>query len=215
MINITFPDGAVREFESGVTTFEIAQSISNSLAKKALAGKFNGKLIDTTRVITEDGSIEIVTPDHEDALPILRHSAAHLFAQAARRLFPDIHFGVGPAIEDGFYYDTDNQAGQISNEDLPRIEEEMKKIVSLLCNQFTKRLESQMNIHLKLRESAKALIVEKGTDAKYGARPLRRALQTELEDKLADAILNGEIQEGDHVAAGASKKGIHFVKTES
>ena len=62
--------------------------------------------------------------------------------------------------------------------------EEMKKIVSLLCNQFTKRLESQMNIHLKLRESAKALIVEKGTDAKYGARPLRRALQTELEDKL-------------------------------
>ena len=86
MINITFPDGAVREFESGVTTFEIAQSISNSLAKKALAGKFNGKLIDTTRAITEDGSIEIVTPDHEDALPILRHSAAHLFAQAARRL---------------------------------------------------------------------------------------------------------------------------------
>ena len=98
MINITFPDGAVREFESGVTTFEIAQSISNSLAKKALAGKFNGKLIDTTRAITEDGSIEIVTPDHEDALPILRHSAAHLFAQAARRLFPDIHLGVGPAM---------------------------------------------------------------------------------------------------------------------
>ena len=129
MINITFPDGAVREFESGVTTFEIAQSISNSLAKKALAGKFNGKLIDTTRAITEDGSIEIVTPDHEDALPILRHSAAHLFAQAARRLFPDIHLGVGPAIEDGFYYDTDNEAGQISNEDLSRIEEEMKKIV--------------------------------------------------------------------------------------
>ena len=83
MIKITFPDGAVREFESGVTTFEIAQSISNSLAKKALAGKFNGKLIDTTRAITEDGAIEIVTPDHEDALPILRHSAAHLFAQAA------------------------------------------------------------------------------------------------------------------------------------
>lgn len=87
MVNITFPDGAVREFESGVTTFEIAQSISNSLAKKALAGKLNGKLIDTTRAITEDGSLEIVTPDHEDALPILRHSAAHLFAQAARRLF--------------------------------------------------------------------------------------------------------------------------------
>ncbi|NLR02686.1 threonine--tRNA ligase [Streptococcus mutans] len=129
MIKITFPDGAVREFEAGVTTFEIAESISKSLAKKALAGKFNGRLIDTTRAITQDGSIEIVTPDHEDALDILRHSAAHLFAQAARRLFPDIHLGVGPAIQDGFYYDTDNEAGQISNEDLPRIEEEMKKIV--------------------------------------------------------------------------------------
>ena len=129
MIKITFPDGAVREFEAGATTFEIAESISKSLAKKALAGKFNGQLIDTTRAITQDGSIEIVTPDHEDALDILRHSAAHLVAQAARRLFPDIHLGVGPAIQDGFYYDTDNEAGQISNEDLPRIEEEMKKIV--------------------------------------------------------------------------------------
>ena len=129
MIQITFPDGAVREYQSGVTTFEVAQSISNSLAKKALAGKFNGKLVDTNRALTEDGSLEIVTPDHEDALPILRHSAAHLFAQAARRHFPDIHLGVGPAIQDGFYYDTDNSAGQISNEDLPAIEEEMRKIV--------------------------------------------------------------------------------------
>lgn len=129
MIKITFPDGAIREFESGITTFEIAQSISNSLAKKALAGKFNGQLIDTTRAIEEDGSIEIVTPDHEDALGVLRHSAAHLFAQAAKRLFPDLCLGVGPAIQDGFYYDTDNKSGQISNDDLPRIEEEMKKNV--------------------------------------------------------------------------------------
>ncbi|HFH8283517.1 TPA: threonine--tRNA ligase [Streptococcus agalactiae] len=129
MIKITFPDGAIREFESGITTFEIAQSISNSLAKKALAGKFNGQLIDTTSAIEEDGSIEIVTPDHEDALGVLRHSAAHLFAQAAKRLFPDLCLGVGPAIQDGFYYDTDNKSGQISNDDLPRVEEEMKKIV--------------------------------------------------------------------------------------
>ena len=71
MINITFPDGAVREFESGITTFDIAQSISNSLAKKALAGKFNGQLIDTNRPIDTDGSIEIVTPDHEDAFGVL------------------------------------------------------------------------------------------------------------------------------------------------
>ena len=129
MIKITFPDGAVREYESGLTTYDIAESISKSLAKKALAGKLNGQLIDIDRPIEEDGSLEIVTPDHEDALGLLRHSAAHLFAQAARRLFPDIKLGVGPAIQDGFYYDTDNAAGQISNEDLEKIEAEMMKIV--------------------------------------------------------------------------------------
>lgn len=129
MVKITFPDGAVREYQDGITTVEIAEGISKSLAKKALAGKLNGKLIDTTRAIHQDGNLEIVTPDHEDALPILRHSAAHLFAQAAKRHFPDIRLGVGPAIQDGFYYDTDNEAGQISNEDLAKIEEEMHKIV--------------------------------------------------------------------------------------
>lgn len=87
----------------------------------------------------------------------------------------------------------------------------MKKIVTLLCRDFTKRLADQLDIHLTLRESAKNLIVEKGTDAKYGARPLRRALQTELEDKLADAILNGEVKSGDHVEAGVSKKEIRFI----
>ncbi|SJZ38675.1 threonyl-tRNA synthetase [Pilibacter termitis] len=129
MIHITFPDGAVREYETNVTVFDIAQSISNSLAKKALAGKFNGKLIDTTLPLDVDGTLEIVTPDHEDALSILRHSTAHLMAQAMKRLFPEIHLGVGPAIEGGFYYDTDNETGQVRDEDLPRIEEEMMKIV--------------------------------------------------------------------------------------
>ena len=86
MIKITFPDGAVKEFEAGTTTLAIAESISKSLAKKALAGKVNGKLIDLTRPIEEDASIEIVTPDHEDALGLVRHSAAHLMAQAMSRL---------------------------------------------------------------------------------------------------------------------------------
>lgn len=90
----------------------------------------------------------------------------------------------------------------------------MKKIVTLMCRDLTKRLEDQMGIRLTLRESAKALIVEKGTDAKYGARPLRRALQTELEDKLAEAILNGEIKPGDRVEAGTVKKEIRFIVQE-
>ncbi|GGD04031.1 threonine--tRNA ligase [Enterococcus wangshanyuanii] len=128
-INITFPDGAVKEFESGSSTLDIAKSISNSLAKKALAGKLNGSLIDLTRPIEEDGSLEIVTPDHEDALGILRHSTAHLMANALRRLFPKIKFGVGPAIDSGFYYDTDNGENAVTAEDLPAIEAEMMKIV--------------------------------------------------------------------------------------
>ncbi|NTJ85211.1 threonine--tRNA ligase [Enterococcus faecium] len=129
MIKITFPDGAVKEFEAGTTTLAIAESISKSLAKKALAGKVNGKLIDLTRPIEEDASIEIVTPDHEDALGLVRHSAAHLMAQAMRRLYPNIHFGVGPAIDSEFYYDTDNGQNQVTAEDLPAIEAEMMKIV--------------------------------------------------------------------------------------
>ena len=128
-IKVTFPDGAVKEDAQGVSTFQIAVSISKSLSKKALAGKYNGELVDLVQPLEVDGSLEIVTVDHEDALGILRHSAAHLMANALRRLYPNIHFGVGPAIESGFYYDTDNEELAISEEDLPKIEAEMKKIV--------------------------------------------------------------------------------------
>lgn len=129
MIHVTFPDGAKKEFEKGTSTVEIAASISKSLSKKALAGKYNGELVDLTLPLEVDGSLEIVTPDHEDALGILRHSAAHLMANALRRLYPSIHFGVGPAIDSGFYYDTDNGEEVVTEEDLPKIEAEMMKIV--------------------------------------------------------------------------------------
>ena len=128
MIKITFPDGAVKEFSKGITVKEVAESISKSLAKKALAGKVNGELVDFDRAIEEDASIEIVTPDHEDALGILRHSTAHLLAHALTRLYPGIHFGVGPAIETGFYYDTD-MPNQLTEDALPEVEAEMMKIV--------------------------------------------------------------------------------------
>ncbi|MHC5267948.1 threonine--tRNA ligase [Enterococcus sp. LJL98] len=129
MIKITFPDGAVREYEAGITTKEIAEGISKGLAKKALAGKVNGELIDLDRAIEADATIEIVTPDHEDALGLLRHSTAHLMAQAMRHLYPEIKFGVGPAIDSGFYYDTDNGEQPVTAEDLAAIEAEMMKIV--------------------------------------------------------------------------------------
>ncbi|MER2225876.1 MAG: threonine--tRNA ligase [Carnobacterium sp.] len=127
-INITFPDGAVKSFPTGSSTKDIAESISKGLAKKALAGKFNGELVDLVRPLEVNGEIEIITPDHEDALQILRHSTAHLMANALRRLYPDIKFGVGPAISTGFYYDTDSEA-PITDEDIPKIEAEMMAIV--------------------------------------------------------------------------------------
>lgn len=127
-LSITFPDGSKREYPVNTTTEDIAASISPSLKKKALAGKLNGKLIDLRTPIQEDGSIEIITPDHEEALEILRHSTAHLMAQAVKRLFPDAKFGVGPVIENGFYYDMDLEHA-ITPEDLPIIEKEMRKII--------------------------------------------------------------------------------------
>ncbi|MDR2832248.1 MAG: threonine--tRNA ligase [Streptococcaceae bacterium] len=128
-IQITFPDGALRGFDAGITVYDIAHSISPGLAKKALAGKFNDQLIDMDLTIEVDGTLEIVTPEHADALGILRHSAAHLMAQAMKRLYPELHLGVGPAIENGFYYDTDNGESQVPEEALPLIEAEMMKIV--------------------------------------------------------------------------------------
>jgi threonyl-tRNA synthetase len=126
-LKITFPDGAVKEFPQGTTTEEIASSISSGLKKKALAGKINGNLIDLRTPIKEDGPIEIVTPDHDDALEVLRHSTAHLMAQAVKRLYPDAKLAIGPVIEGGFYYDIDSEHS-ITSEDLPKIEKEMKKI---------------------------------------------------------------------------------------
>ncbi|MGJ5711736.1 threonine--tRNA ligase [Staphylococcus auricularis] len=127
-INIQFPDGNTKAFDQGTTTEDIAQSISPGLRKKAVAGKFNGKMVDLTRPLEEDGSIEIVTPGSDEALEVLRHSTAHLMAQALKRLYGDVKFGVGPVIDGGFYYDFDVEQN-ISSDDFDQIEKTMKKIV--------------------------------------------------------------------------------------
>ncbi|MEC1720441.1 threonine--tRNA ligase [Schinkia azotoformans] len=128
VIKVSFPDGAVKEFPNGTTTEEIAASISSGLKKNALAGKLNGKAIDLRTPITEDGAIEIVTYDTPDGLEILRHSTAHLMAQAIKRLYGDVKLGVGPVIESGFYYDVDMEQ-PLTPEDLPKIEKEMQRII--------------------------------------------------------------------------------------
>ncbi|WP_299089534.1 threonine--tRNA ligase [uncultured Metabacillus sp.] len=131
VIKIAFPDGAVKEFAKGTTTEDIAASISPGLKKKSLAGKLDGQLIDLRTPILEDGAIEIVTQDSGEALEIMRHSTAHLMAQAIKRLYKDqsVKLGIGPVIENGFYYDIDMEQA-ITPEDLPLIEKEMKKIVN-------------------------------------------------------------------------------------
>lgn len=128
-INIKFPDGNVKVFDKGTTTEDIAQSISPGLRKKAVAGKLNGQLIDLTRPIEEDGDIEIVTPGTDEALEVLRHSTAHLMAQALKRLYGNVNFGVGPVIEGGFYYDFDMEES-LSSDDFEKIEKTMKQIVN-------------------------------------------------------------------------------------
>lgn len=128
-INIKFPDGNAKVFDKGITTEDIAQSISPGLRKKAVVGKLNGQLIDLTRPIEEDGDIEIVTPGTDEALEVLRHSTAHLMAQALKRLYGNVNFGVGPVIEGGFYYDFDMEES-LSSDDFEKIEKTMKQIVN-------------------------------------------------------------------------------------
>ncbi|MBE5660822.1 threonine--tRNA ligase [Staphylococcus sp. SS21] len=128
-INIQFPDGNLKAFDKGTTTEDIAQSISPGLRKKAVAGKFNGQLVDLTKPLESDGSIEIVTPGSEEALEVLRHSTAHLMAHAIKRLYGDVKFGVGPVIDGGFYYDFDIDQN-ISSDDFEQIEKTMKQIVN-------------------------------------------------------------------------------------
>ncbi|MDM7883352.1 MULTISPECIES: threonine--tRNA ligase [Staphylococcus] len=128
-INVQFPDGNSKAFDKGTTTEDIAQSISPGLRKKAVAGKFNNQMVDLTRPLEEDGSIEIVTPGSDEALEVLRHSTAHLMAQALKRLYGDVKFGVGPVIDGGFYYDFDMDE-KVSSDDFEKIEKTMKQIVN-------------------------------------------------------------------------------------
>ena len=127
-VQVKFPDGNVKEFDSGITAEEIAGSISPGLKKASVAARVNGEMYDLTRPIVEDAEIELFTDKSEAALEVMRHSTAHLMAQALKRLYGDVKFGVGPVIEEGFYYDFDMDE-RISAEDLPKIEKEMKRIV--------------------------------------------------------------------------------------
>ena len=105
MPRITLPDGSVKQFDDSVAVAQVAESIGKKLAKAALAGKIDGKLVDTSFLIERDAELSIVTNRDDDALELLRHDAAHVMAQAVQELYPGTQVTIGPAIEDGFYYD--------------------------------------------------------------------------------------------------------------
>ncbi|WP_372633260.1 threonine--tRNA ligase [Cohnella sp.] len=129
-VQVKLPDGAVRSYEAGVTVEEVAQSISPGLRKVAVVGKVDGQVVDLNTPIESDAALEIVTLDNAEGLEVMRHSTAHLLAQALKRVYgaDKVKLGIGPVIEDGFYYDIDMEQS-ITPEDLPAIEKEMEKIV--------------------------------------------------------------------------------------
>ncbi len=128
-IKITFPDNSVKEFDAGVTTAEIAKSISISLAKKAVAGKVDGNFVDLNQPLKEDGSIEIITKDSNDGLVVLWRTAAQVLANALHELYPNMKFGLGDVTEHGFYFDTDNSESQVAETDFEKISQKMSEII--------------------------------------------------------------------------------------
>ena len=126
-MNITFPDGSVREYQDGMTPLEIAASIGPRLAKSTLLCRLDGERADAFRPIHGDHSIQFLTWDDEDARWGFRHTASHILAQAVKRLYPDAVLAIGPAIENGFYYDFDKET-PFSADDLAAIEKEMERI---------------------------------------------------------------------------------------
>ncbi len=128
MINISFPDGAVRQYETGITALAIARSISEGLAKKVLAAKINGETWDASRAITQNASLQLLTWNDADGQNTFWHSSAHLMAEAVETLFPGVKFWVGPALEKGFYYDMDLGDRKMSEEDLLLLEKKMNEL---------------------------------------------------------------------------------------
>jgi threonyl-tRNA synthetase len=162
MITITLPDNSKKSFDNPPSVRDVAASIGAGLAKAALAGKVDGKLVDLSRTVDHDAHVEIVTEKSPEALDIIRHSTAHLLAQAVQRLHPGTQVTIGPVIEDGFYYDFAPKGEPFKPEDLPAIEAEMQKIAkeSLPLSRSVKSRDEAVKFFRGLGEDYKAEIIE-------------------------------------------------------
>ena len=128
MLKVSFPDGAIKDYDKGITPFKIAKSISNSLSKKLLSASYNGKQVESSTKLNEDGKIEFHFWDDLKGKSAFWHSSAHLMAEALESLYPGVKLGIGPAVDNGFYYDVDFGEMIFDGEQLFLIEEKMLEL---------------------------------------------------------------------------------------
>ena len=161
MLTVTLPDGSQRQYDAPLTVADVAQSIGAGLAKAALAGRVDGKLVDTSFVIDKDATVSIITDKDPEALDIIRHSTAHLMAQAVKELYPDAQVTIGPSIENGFYYDFSYKR-PFTPDDLTAIEKRMDELVAKNIPIVRKEMkrEEAMQYFLGLGEKYKAELIE-------------------------------------------------------
>jgi threonyl-tRNA synthetase len=200
MINITLPDGSVKQYEQGVTPYEIASSISEGLARNVLAANVNNQIVELNRPINEDAEVKLLTWNDEDGKGVFWHSSAHLMAAAIESLYPGVKFGIGPHIENGFYYDIDFMDYSISSDDFPKIEAKMQELAS-------------QKIKFCRREVTKAealdYFTKKGDEYKL-------ELINDLEDGTITFYESGpftDLCRGPHLYDTASIKAIKLLKT--
>lgn len=193
MVKITLPDGTKKEYKENITIGEVASNIGSRLGERALAGKAGGVLVDLSYPIKEDISLSVITEDTDEGLEILRHSTAHIMAQAVSRLFPGVKLGIGPTIENGFYYDFGLQHS-LSEEDLRKIEEEMIKIIRE--DILVTRMELPRDRAIQKMESV--------------GQPFKAELIKDIEDETVSFYTQGEFMDlcrGPHIQK-TSKAGI-------
>ncbi|MBI1228334.1 MAG: threonine--tRNA ligase [Bacteroidetes bacterium] len=199
MINITLPDGSVRQYETGTSAMDVAKSISEGLARNVLAAKVNGEVWDASRPINADASLQLLTWDSKEGKNTFWHSSAHLMAEALEALYPGIKFGIGPALDNGFYYDVDPGGRQISSEDFKQIEDKIME----LARQGNEYRRQEIG-----KEEAIAFFKEKGDEYKL-------ELLEELEDGKITFYHQGNFTDlcrGPHIPDTGKIKAVKLLK---
>jgi threonyl-tRNA synthetase len=195
MINITFPDGNIKAFENPLSGLDVAKSISDGLARNCVAMKLDDDLVDLNATIDHDSNLRLITAKDPEGLEILRHSAAHVMAQAILRIYPDARLTIGPAVEEGFYYDID--MAPVSKDDFSKIEAEIKKII-------------KEKLSIRRREVSKAEALEF-----YKDEPYKLEMISDLDDGTISFYEQGEFTDlcrGPHVPHTGVAKYIKLIK---